>query len=110
MACHAGAAAIGDEGNIVLFGILKQSLNIQGRLRIGNTIGKYAKVAAAHGEPVGEALPAGVTHPIFGRVDTGRVWRQLTVWHLGTNLIQRYIRQWNGTPYALVQKPLPLFG
>ena len=47
MAGHAGAAAIGNEGNIVLFGILKQGLDIQGRLRIGNTIGKYAKVAAA---------------------------------------------------------------
>ena len=110
MAGHAGAAAIGNEGNIVLFGILKQGLDIQGRLRIGNTIGKYAKVAAAHGEPVCEALAAGVTHPIFGRVDTARIWRQPTVWHLGTNMFQRYIRQRSGASYALVQKPPPLFG
>ena len=87
-----------------------QGLDIQGRLRIGNTIRKNTKVAAAHGEPVCEALLAGVTHPIFGRVDTGWIWRQPTFRHLGTNLFQGYIRQWSGASHALVQKPLPLFG
>jgi hypothetical protein len=66
VADDAGAASEGDETDAVLSGEVQQLAHLGFVAGISDAVGKAAYAAAAKGDPVGQALAAGMAEPVQG--------------------------------------------
>ena len=93
MASHRGATAVRNDDQVVLAGPGQQLADLRSAFRVGHAIGKHAKIAGTHRQPVRQALAAGVTHAVFGIQANQRVGLQTRGRHLCQNLLQAGIGQ-----------------
>ena len=94
MAGHRGAATVGDDDGVLLPGPGQQLADLRGGFRQGDTVGEHAELAGTHGQPVRQALAAGVAHAHFGiDADQRMTQAQARFGHLRQYLFERGILQ-----------------
>ena len=68
MADDARAPAVGDEVGAACPGMLEQVTNLARRIWVGYAVGEWAGLAGTQGDPIGQALAAGMKGS-FGGID-----------------------------------------
>ena len=106
---HRGAAAVGNDDGVPLPCPGQQLANLRRGLRQGHGVGKHAEAAGAHGQPVRQALAAGVAHARLGLAGDQRVLGQARCRHLGKHLGEAGIGQRPARAEAFGEKGRALF-